>query len=307
MAVALALLLTPLLLLSPASAAAGTSFVGVFEPTSWSNGVVLCNFANGTPAVVVSASGAVRTGLFTHATEMEEVSPSSGFVAASANLSSVAWSASNRSGPDSYDLSYAVSVPIAVSGSPPSTVGMVALRVDFVLPIYAPSPSTSINEVAMNLNVSGWAWQHAGDRLALTFALSPAFGSEHLVLPPKSGAVVSSVSNQSGDTLEYFAMGLAGNVSGPSQPSASVGMTPEFALPATGGTLTLVFSSGGEFSTLLYTAHIGVVVPATLAGLPLYDYVLVGGSAALIAGVVGLGMRRVRRHPADLTYVEEET
>jgi hypothetical protein len=55
-----------------------------------------------------------------------------------------------------------------------------------------------------------------------------------------------------------------------------------------------------------YTAHVGIVLPSTIAGIPLYDFALVGSLAVVIAVTVGLSARRIRAGPSDLIYVGEE-
>ena len=302
-----AISLAPLLLLLPTTFAAQPAWGATLDPPSWSNGVVLCNFQSSVPSVVVSAPQLSDSGLSAGVDELVEVTPA-GTIAAVALLGSYNWSAVNISNDNQFALAYSGSVPVQLAAGTATYVGLVSVDVSYLLPAYAASSSGNVSAVAMQVQISDWPWQHAIDSLTLTLSLAPAFpDTEHLVASPSPGSVIGSVSNQSGRALEYFAIGTEAVATSSIGVTAPIGVVPQITLHPASGTVELLFGAGaGDFQSVNYTAHLGIVLPATIAGIPLYEFVLVGAFAGLVALGVGTVARRIRQGPSDLIYVEEE-
>jgi hypothetical protein len=273
-------------------------------PSQWSNGVVLCMFNPRVPGAAVSATALNHSGLYAGVGEVEELSPRNVPVAA-ASVSATNWTVWNASDDDEFDLAYAATAPIR--GGAGSFVGTVDLRVDFVLPAYAPSASDNLSSVALRVVIANWTWQAAGDSLALVLPLAPAFGSsEHLEVPPGSPGRVLSAANTSGTPREKFVASLNATANSSGGPARSVAVTPTLYLQPANASITLQFSnSAGSFRSLTYVAQIGILVPATVLGLPWYDYAFVGGTAAAITLAIAAGTRWVRGRPSDLVYAQE--
>lgn len=297
----------PLLLALPAVSADTPAWSTSLNPTSWTNGVVLCNFEPNTPSVAVSAPQLANSGLSVGVGDIEEVTPN-GTVVAVATLGSFGWTSQNISNDDQFALAYSGSGPVRPSGTPTATVGQVSVDVAYLLPAYDGATAGNVSSVAMQIQISQWPWQVVGDALLLSIPLAPAFpGTEHLVASSATSSAVGSVSNESGRTLEYLAIGSEAIATDSNGNSVSVGVSPQVALKPDSGTVALLFGTGaGSFQAVNYTAHIGIVLPATIAGLPIYDFVLVGAIAIVIALVIGVTTRRIRRGPSDLIYVGEE-
>lgn len=305
-----------LLYVAPAASAAGASpsrpSMGTASwPTagsSWSNGVVLCVFAPTSPLVSVSASDLANSGMTVGIASVEEIS-ASGAVIGTTPSAGIGWTVTNRSSALWYDESYAATLRVAPSSTASSSLGTVDLTLDFVLPVsYVEGVTENLSAVTMQLGVTGWPWQASADHLVVNLALSHAFaGTEHFTPPNSTGALVASVSNQSGRALEYFAPESEGIVQGTTGPATSATVAPDWSVSPSAVSVALaVASSVAEFQSFNYTAHVGVFLPATIAGIPLSDYAAVGAVAALIVVGVGLTVRRARQRPSDLVYAEEE-
>jgi hypothetical protein len=277
------------------------------DPVSWSNGVVLCDFQASTPSVAVSSPQVVDSGLSVGVADLEEVT-ASGAVVASAALDSFGWTSQNISNDDQFALAYSASGPVHLTGTATTPVGQVAVRVAYLLPAYDGASTGNVSSVAMQVQISQWPWQGESDALLLSISLAPAFPAmEHLVASSASTAAVGSVSNQSGRALEYLAIGSEATATASNGSAAPVGVIPRIAVQPTSGTIGLLFgTNAGQFQSVNYTAHIGIVLPATIAGIPVYDFLLVGALASMIALVIGVGARRIRSGPSDLIYVGEE-
>ncbi|HKN06130.1 MAG TPA: hypothetical protein VJ021_00805 [Thermoplasmata archaeon] len=304
---AITLAVSLLILLSPAVTAATPTTSWGIAPSSWSNGIVLCEFSSGVPTVGVSALSRADTGVSATLGSISEVTPEGNLVATAA-LPSNSWTATNFSTNDAYDLGYTVHAPVTGSSAPYPVLGGVDARVDFDLPIYAGSPSGPADTVAIELLMSNWSWQAPGDHLVVTLTLWPSFANEeHLVLGSSPESLVSSASTTSGTTFEQMAASTSA-VANAGLPSATnISATPSASGNSSLGVVAVTFgAAAGEFTSLSYTASVRVLFPATIAGIPTVDLVAVGGVAALIALLVAAGARQVRRRPSDLTYVDEE-
>jgi len=275
---------------------------------SWTNGEVLCVFQPSAPEVAVSASDLANSGVTVAIASVEEVS-SSGAVVATTPSSGFTWQVENRSTSLWYDESYSANLTVGPSATSVRSLGTVALRIDFLLAVsYVEGATENLTAVTMELSLSGWPWQASADHLVVFLSLVPSYpGTEHFETPASGSAMVTSVSNETGRSLEYFAAGTEATVEGATGPSTATPVAPTWTIAPAAATVGLsVGTNVAQFSAMNYTAHVGIVLPASVAGLPLSDYLLVGGSAALIAAVVGLELRRVRRRPSDLIFVEEE-
>jgi hypothetical protein len=267
----------------------------------------MCEFQSNSPSVAVSALQVTNSGLSVGVGEIQEMTPV-GNVVAVAPLESLGWTSQNISNDDQFALAYSASGPVQTPSSPTRIVGQVSVDVAYLLPAYEGATSGNVTSVAMQVQILQWPWQAAGDALLLSISLAPAFpGMEHLVASSPSTSAVGSVSNQSGRTLEYFAIGSQAIATDSNGSSVSISVTPSIALQPDMGSVGLLFGAGGgSFQTLNYTAHVGIVLPATIAGIPVYDFVLVGTLASVIAIVIAVSARRIRSSPSNLTYVGEE-
>ena len=297
---------TFLLLLAPLASAVPTATTWSDPPQSWSNGIVLCEFAASVPTVAVSALDRMGTGLSATIGSISEVEPT-GVVAASANLSSATWTAANFSTDDAYDLGYTVLAPVMSPSVPAQVLGSVDARVDFVLPVYASSPSVSTDTVAVDLLVSDWPWHAVQDHLVVTLAAWPSFtGEEHLVLGTSAGSLLSSVSNPAGEPFEQLAGSTMAVANPGSTTPVNISATASVAGNSSGALVSVALGdTAGEFSTVSYSASVQVLFPKSIVGIPTVDFVAVGGTAALVALLVAAGVHRLRRRPSDLTYAEE--
>ncbi len=292
---AVAIVLVVLLLPSLAQAAAPAWA----DPPSWGNGVVFCAFESDLPGLTASPASAIGTGLSVQGLSLQERDGVR--IVAWADFSASDWTVTNASDEDTFDLEYNASVPVvnATGG-----VGAVTVGIDFVLPAYSGADPAPANVVVMGMYLAGWPWQSGLDLLVLSVTLAPASSDEHLAYADATGGNVSSVANASGATIGAFLPGAAGTVSVPGSPPSSIAALSSATPNGTRATVTSSFSASGEYRTLDYASHVEINVPSTVAGLPVADYVLVGGAAAVIVAVVGLGGRRIRRRPSDLVFVE---
>lgn len=286
-----------------ASSALGATW---YAPVGWTNGTVLCEFASSEPAVGVSALSVAQSGLTTWMAGLSEVRPN-GSVAASAELSGRTWTVANLSTDDAYDLAFSILAP--VSDGAGATVGSVNLSVQFVLPAYSGSPDGAVDEVTVLVAASGWAWQGVGDHLVMTVAASPSVpATEHLVASTTVGWTLSSLANSTGADRERLGFNSTAMVTthGGEPTLIPANASLDLASPQS-ATVSIGFGAGaGAYSSLEFTAHVGVVLPATVAGIPLPELLAAIGAAALVSLVVAVSARRLRQRPSRLIYAEEE-
>ena len=287
---------------------AGASAAWSPDPVSWNNGSVLCQFLADQPGVNVSALARNGSGLTTGLRGVSEIDPS-GAVVASAALSGLSWNSEKIVTEDFYDLAFTAVAPVDSSASGAPTVGSVDLRVDFVLPAYEGSPSGDYSMVTVQVSVANWSWQAAGDSLALSFSASPTFPSaEHLQTATAPGEQLASASTSSGQTFEWMGLSTTAAAASATGPAVNVSATPSLGdLSSTSAVVGVAFgSAAGAFQSLVFTAHVGVVLPSSVAGIPTVDLVAVG--AAAVAGSLGIAAatRRVRSRPSRLIYVDDE-
>ena len=296
-----------LLLLLPLASTASAATAWDPTPRSWTNGTVLCEFAPTAPTVSVSALSRAGTGLTVSALSLAEVGPT-GMAVARSNLGTAAWTGANDSSTEAYDLAYSVTANVTSVGASTHTLGTVELRVDYVLPAYDDSGEGSVSSVAVDFQLAGWPWQSEGDHLVLTFGAVPSFlGEETIVLGASGGSLLTSVSDSSGAAFERMNGAPEANVTSSFGALTPVPATASVVGNGTAATIGVAIgSSAGAFSSLNYSASVEVLFPATIAGIPTVDLVAVGGVAALISGLVAVGVRRARGRPSDLTFVETE-
>jgi len=238
---------------------------------------------------------------------IDEIQPDGSVVAAAA-MSLANWSMRNASSPDTFDMSYAAHVAVRSVGVNSAVVGSVDVRMDYVLPAYRDSSPTNLAAVTAQLLISNWTWQGAGDRLAVQVPLSPTDpATEHLSAPSPAGTLVSSVDNATGIVREYFQIAELANATSTVGTQISVAVVPSLAILPGIGTVALTIGTGaGEFRSIVYDAEMGIPLPASVAGIPIYEFALVGLGATVISILVAAGARSIRRRPSDLMYVEEE-
>jgi hypothetical protein len=278
------------------------------DPVAWTNGTVLCQFAPSSPLVSVSALSVADSGLSASMVGLSELRPD-GTAVAAADLSGLAWNVDNLSTDDAYDLEFTTEAPIETgeAGAPP--VGSVNLSVQFVLPAYDGSPAGSMDEVTVVVAESGWTWQTSGDHLAMTLGGAPTFPvAEHLTGSAEAGWILSSVANSTGAEREQLGVNGTATATWPGGMVSTVPADASLAIASPEwATVTVAFGSGaGDFSSLSFTARVGVVLPATVAGVPLPELLAAAGAAALVSVLVAVSARRLRRRPSRLVYVEEE-
>jgi hypothetical protein len=274
---------------------------------AWNNGLVLCEFSATIPSVAVSALDLNGSGLSSGISEVAEVN-STGAVVANATMTGATWTVVNVSTPDTFDLAYQAHVVLTAASGSPTPLGSADVRVDYRLAAYADSAADHLNSVAAVFQVSHWTWQGSGDRLTIALPLWPTFPSaEHLGAQTSNGLEITSSSNAMDAPREYFLLAANATATPVSGAPESVSVSPLVRVsPSFASVVLTVAPAAGNFTSLTYTATVGIPLPSTLAGLPLYDYALVGGGAATLAIVVAVGTHRVRQRPSDLQYVEEE-
>jgi hypothetical protein len=277
-------------------------------PVGWTNGTVLCRFASSTPDVGVSALSVPESGLTAGLAGLSEAQ-SNGAVIATASLAGSSWTATNLSTEDAYDQEFSTSAPIEAVPSAAGPIGSVNLSVQFVLPAYNGSPDGAVTQVTVILSESGWSWQGSGDNLVLTVAASPSPGAtEHLAASTATGWLLSSLANATGATREQLGTNSTGQVTYPDGSETIIPANTSVALASPeSATVSVVFSAAaGDFSSLAFTATVGIVLPATIAGIPLPEILAAAGAATVVSLLVAVGARRLRRRPSRLIYTEDE-
>jgi hypothetical protein len=308
---AIVLAAAPLLVLSallsvPTAAAAPPRPDWAGGGISWSNGVVLCDFAATAPTVAVSDPNVGESGLSIGMFGLSEVRPS-GPVAAVADLAGLGWNVTNDSSDDAYDLAYSATAVLTASSSSSTPIGSVHLRVDFVLPIYAEFSGTSTTTVAVEFEISDWTWQAPVDSLLLSVGAWPTYATqEHLV--PTSGPdwLLSSESNATGAAREQMGVASTALATPAEGPTTNVSATTAESVGPSVASLRVAFGADGAYRSLDFTAHVAVVLPSKVAGVPLPELISVGAAGVVVSVAVAISARRIRRRPSDLVYAEEE-
>ena len=277
-------------------------------PVSWTNGQVLCMFSPSTPSVAVSALHLAGSGLTISALTISEVA-ANGSTVATAHLAASSWNVSNRSSEDTYDLAYTLHAPLLGPSGASPTIGSADLEVDYLLPIYAGSPAASATTVEAVFTVANWTWQAEGDHLVMAVGAAASFPTaEHLNKTVSPGWLLVSASNASGAELDRLglnataaATGAGGSVE-PVTTQSSLTLTN----PAEAQVIVTFGATAGEFSSLTFVARVGVLLPASVAGIPLPELVAVAAAASLVSVGIAVMTRRVRQRPSKLMYVEED-
>ena len=277
------------------------------DPTSWSNGVVLCQFAPNSPGVAVSRATLSGTGLSISSLGVVEASPS-GSLVASADLGSAAWTVGNWSTDDAYDEAYQVVAPILAANDSSTPVGSVDLTVQFILPAYAGSPDGPTDIVSLVFSVDNWTWQRAGDHLDLSLAAAPVFPTEeHLNVTSEPGWLLASTSNCSGAVLEQLGANATASVMTGTAPARTIAAASLTVATSSSAVIQIGFAdSAGSYSSLEYSARVAVVLPSSVAGIPLIEIAEVGLAGVLVSILVAVVTRQVRRRPSKLIYVAKE-
>jgi hypothetical protein len=279
-----------------------------YEPTGWTNGTVLCEFGSASPEVAVSALSVPESGISTWLVGLSELH-ANGSVAGTADLSGVSWSVENRSNDDAYVLAFTAEAPIERGSEPVGSGGSVELSLSFVLPAYDGSPLGPVDEVAVLFAENGWTWQGSGDHLVLALAAAPSFPtSSHVAASTESGWTLVGQSNATGAEQERLGFDARANVTEPNGSTNSLAASTSLDLVAAqSATVAVSFAtSAGEYANLSFDGRVGVVLPTTVAGIPLPELVAAVGAGGLVSLLVAVGARRVRRRPSRLVYADEE-
>jgi len=293
----------------------GSAAPAPYPPTTggapvWTNGMVLCQFNASAPSVVVSATNLSGTGLTISDLTVSEVDPAGATVAVAATAGLV-WNATDLSWSDAYAEGYTIAATISAGSGGPAAepVGSVDLGVEFLLPESGGLPLGPIDQVQVAISVDDWSWQEAGDHLVLTFGVGASFPTaEHLAAASGDGWLVASVANSSGAELDEVGANPNATAASASHGSSSIVASPSLAdlTPRSAQVSVDLSSSAGSFTSLAYTARVGVVLPSTVAGIPLADLAAVGVAAGLVSVAVALTTGRLRGRPSKLIYVDEE-
>jgi hypothetical protein len=287
------------LALTPARAAYGGDNAASYQ---WTNGTVLCIFNQNFPAVTVSALGLQDTGIGAGLGKINEISRATEAAVASAVIASAAWEPDNTSTSEWYSMNYTEIVNVTNATTPGQTLGTAWVSLNFSLS-RVPANAMLADQVNFHLTIQNWPWQSSQDTLTLVVFIWSAFsGTEHVVVSTANSSRVESVRISNGQPLEYFQAGPSATTG----TGAGVAVSPQTTVTASGATTTLTLGPGAANAhTLTYEATLGITPSTKVLGLPLYDYAAVAGGAGLVALAVGVGTRRIRRRPSDLTYVEE--
>jgi hypothetical protein len=289
----------------PPGASASTTWAP--DPVSWTNGFVLCDFSASAPSVAVSHLGTTESGMTVSVLNVSEVTANQQVVA-SALLGSTTWQVSNLSTTDAYDLSYSTHALLeGPTGSAPVT-GSTDLTTSFLLPSYQGSPEGPTDSVNVVFTVANWTWQGTGDHLALSFAISPTYPSaEHLNVTNAPGWSLASTSNSSGSVLERMGAGTSANATLASGSTEPVPVAAQLTIdsPSHARMGVSFGASAGEFSSLTFQSKVGVVLPASVAGIPLSELLAAAAGGVAVSALVAIGARRVRRKPSKLIYATE--
>jgi hypothetical protein len=267
----------------------------------WTNGTVMCVFGATLPSVTVSATALNGTGIAAALGPITEVSPS-GVPIAMAVPSTIPWEPVNASSSEWLMMNYSQFVSVTNATNPSQTLGQAWVSVSFALN-QTPPNATLADLVAFQLSIQEWPWHSANDSLALSVSTwSADSASEHVTVSSPTSPRVENVNNSNDHVQEYFEAGLTATTG----IGAVLSVTPHTVLAGGIATTTLTLGRGaGGASAITYQATLGITPSTPVLGLPLYDYLAVAGGAGLVALVVGVGVRRVREEPSDLTYVEE--
>jgi hypothetical protein len=274
-------------------------------PLSWTNGVVLCNFTADHPAVTVSALGAAGTGLYLGFYEIDEVSPS-GAVVANASLFGTTWTIANLSDASMLTLGYTSTAPVRTTPGA-GMVGSVGVAVDMST-AYDSDSSANTSFVALHLVITGWPWVSSGDSLSVQAPIWPAFPSAERLSNVSSGAAeLQDTSRNGGTPLEYVQWDPTALTTGASRASTTVPARAHIDFGTSYTTITWNFgSASGGATSLAFDSRVGIVLPQRVLGIPLYEYALAAGAAGIVALVAAGSLRRVRRRPSSLEFVEVE-
>lgn len=279
-------------------------------PLGWTNGLVLCEFSSAAPLVSVSSLNITDSGLTASLAAMAEIQPN-GTVAESANLSAAPWTVTNLSTDDAYILEYAASVPIVPGSAGSTPVGSILISIAFELPAYSGSPDGPTDNVTVLLDVGEWASWQSGDHLLLTFAAAPSFpDAEQLSASAPSGWIVSTLAT--GTQQERERMGANSTAlyeAPPGHLPTTVPVVPALTVASPDwATVAVAFPAeiGASLPSFTYGARVGVVLPSSVAGIPITDLAAVAAAAAAVSVVVALSARRVRARPSRLIYADDE-
>ncbi len=272
-----------------------------YGPYSWSNGTVLCVFNDTQPSVTVSATDLNGTGMSAGLDQIAELSPS-GTPVTNAVISSVTWNPVDDSTATAFVMNYSDSVPVTSPGTPSHVVGAVQVTVNFTLH-RNPTGASQADQVSFQLSIHGWPWQNTQDTLATIVPIWSAFTRRSTSSSGRSRVPVSRASGRP-----------TANRSSPPRPVPprtrrgflGRGLSPDNELPPPSRPRPSLSGRGsGGLSSLPTRPHWGLT---RAPGCSAFRCMITPPSRAergWSPSSWAMGTRRLRRHPSDLTYVEE--
>ncbi|HTW55810.1 MAG TPA: hypothetical protein VMG36_05105 [Thermoplasmata archaeon] len=324
-AVVTVLLTTVLASGSVGAAALRPSSPTAYPALAWTNGKVLCVTDPTLPSATVTASGVAGAGIEMGVGNITQENLL-GVAAATADLTSASWTATNLSDTATYAVRYTASVPVtetALLGIVGVQIGTVQVAVTIALANSSvnAAPASDAYDVSMELNISDWPWVASVGAGPLVADLSVAPASTAVVhLTVGTGNATVAAVNATGSTMAYLSMAAAANVTSSGGVTSSIAVLGQLLSMAVAQAIVEVnFTTAATgASDMTYTSD-AVVVPAIVIGppppnlklpgvapIPTVDFLAVGGAAVLASLAIAGGARRARRSPSNLEYVTEE-
>ncbi len=285
---------------APASPSAGGLAPASGIPLAWSNGVVVCTFPGAGPTLGMQGVGASGSGLAVGVATIAE-EDESGASRAVGYPDNASWNATNASTGDLYNASYSTLLLVFVPGT--GLAGHAGLSVHFSLAAYQDGTGRNLSSVEFGLALANWPWQAStGDHLVFELTVRPNSSStEHLAQGAGTNPVVTSVLNATSSPHDFFALEGSATLTPSGGSAGPVPVAPSVTTSSSLATFSIPIGNGSDaFSAVSFLAHVGLIVPRSVAGLPLYDYAAVVGGALLVSVAAAAATRRIRRGPSPL-------
>ncbi len=292
----------------PGSAATPRATAGVVVAGAWSNGALNATFSGTFPSATVDLPNGTPSGLSVTITGVNEISPN-GTPVRWADLSDAQWTITNASNATVWAVEY--SAPLSLGPNEQGGVSASAnttMAVSFALA--GSNDPANRSYVAISYTLDDWSWTNPADLLAFNFTLAATTpATEHLFdAAPNSGGEIDAVSNSTGSVSEYFQGASTATGSNSSSGTQYLSAEPTVQSSTESVALALRFVGLSNYSTLAYSARLGVslsapisVPPAMVLGqIPPYQYILVGFGAVGASVVAAVAIFRARRRPWSL-------
>ncbi len=308
-----ALLLVAVLVLFvrvPGAAATPHATAGATVAGVWSNGALNATFSSTFPSATVDLPNGTPSGLSVTITGVSEISPN-GTPVRWADLLDAQWTVTNASNATVWAVQY--SAPLSLGSNEQgggSASATTTMAVSFALALAGSNGSANRSYVSTSYALDGWSWTNPADLLAFNFTLAATTpGTEHLFNPATDlRSEIDAVSNSSGSVSEYFEWASTATGSNSTSGTQYLSAEPSVQPSTESVALALRFVGLSNYSTLAYSARLGVslsapisVPPAVVLGqIPPYQYVLVGLGAVGASVVAAVAISRARRRPWGL-------